>query len=188
MEPLRISQEMKDWNVVVSVAEHGYKPARKALAEFGNVAKTDFYNVLVMQVEDPRQLLADWSRQAAQDPELGTLLSRMMPVSQTFTFQSAEEFEAKAKEAVLSWIPALAGKGFHVRMHRRGFKGRLTSQGEEQFLDGWLLEKLDDAGTPGRISFEDPDAILAVETVNQRAGLSFWTREALQRYPLLKLD
>jgi hypothetical protein len=73
-------------------------------------------------------------------------------------------------------------------MHRRGFKGRLSSQHEERFLDEVLLEALDTRGKPSRITFEDPDAILALETVDSRAGVSLWTREDIQRYPFLHLD
>jgi tRNA(Ser,Leu) C12 N-acetylase TAN1 len=41
---------------------------------------------------------------------------------------------------------------------------------------------------PASIDFQDPDAILAVETVGQRGGLSLWTREQLRTYPFLGLD
>ena len=98
------------------------------------------------------------------------------------------EPEAKAREASLTWIPDLAGKSFHVRMYRRGFKGQLSSQSEESFLDGILLDALNKIGKPGRITFENPDAIIALETIDSRAGLSLWTREDLQRYPFLRLD
>ena len=50
-----------------------------------------------------------------------------------------------------------------------------------------FVENLEQAGTPGHITFEDLDAILAVETISQRAGLSLWTREKLKRYPFLHL-
>ena len=106
----------------------------------------------------------------------------------TFSFQSPEEFEPKAKEAVLYCLPSLAGKSFHVRMHRRGFKGRISSPEEERFLDRILIEELAKIGNPGRITFEQPDAILVVETLGQQAGLSGWNRQDLQRYPLLRLD
>ena len=85
-------------------------------------------------------------------------------------------------------MPQLAGKSFHVRMHRRGFKEALPSQQEERMLDDVLLEALERTGQPGRIEFEDPDLILDVETVDQRAGMSLWTREQLERYPFLNLD
>ena len=115
-------------------------------------------------------------------------LARVMPVTRIFTFQSPLEFEAKARQAVHEWVPLLGGKGFHVRMHRRGFKGKLSSMDEERFLDGYLLESLEQSGMPGRITFDDPDLVITLETLGPQAGLSLWTREELRRYPLLHLD
>jgi tRNA(Ser,Leu) C12 N-acetylase TAN1 len=115
-------------------------------------------------------------------------LSRVVPAERTFAFQSPEEFEANAREIALGWVPRLAGRSFHVRLHRRGFKGRLSTPAEERFLDDVLLQALQAAGTPGSLSFEDPDAVVAVETVGDRAGMSLWTRDELLRHPFLKPD
>ena len=79
----------------------------------------------------------------------------------------------------------LKGKSFHVRLHRRGFKGTLSTPKEERFLDEALLDALEAEGAPGHIAFTDPDAILQIETIDGRAGLSLWQREDLQRYPFL---
>ncbi len=179
---------MRDWNVVASVRERGYRQARDVLEEFGPVAKTDFYNVLVLKVEVTRHLLETLRERFGADESLASALARVVPVTRRFTFQTPEEFERRAKEAVLPWVSELAGKGFHVRMHRRGFKGRLSSQHEERFLDGFLMEQLEKAGTPARITFESPDVIIDVETLGQEAGLALWTREELKRYPFLGLD
>lgn len=178
---------MHDWNVVVTVHEQEYKYAQQLLGEFGLVSRTDFYNVYAVKADDIPQMLERLRERMATDERIGFSLARVVPVTRSFTFQTPEEFEAKAKEPVLPWVPELAGKGFHVRMHRRGFKGRLSSQQEERFLDQFLLGNLEQAGTPGHITFEDPDAILAVETISQRAGLSLWTRDDLKRYPFLHL-
>ena len=179
---------MDEWNVVVSVRERGYRKAFKILQGFGAVSQTGFLNVLAMKVGDPERFLETLQAAISDNPNLLSALARAVPVTCTFTFQSPEEFEAKAKEAVLSWVPQLAGKGFHVRMHRRGFKGRLSSLDEERFLDGILLAALEQAGTPGHITFDGPDAIIVVETLGQGAGLSCWNREDLQRYSFLHLD
>lgn len=72
------------------------------------------------------------------------------------------------KETVSEWVPQLEGKGFHVRMHRRGFKGRLSSLEEEKMLDEFLLELTKERGNPGHVTFEGPDVIIAVETVAHR--------------------
>lgn len=179
---------MQDWNVVISVHDRRYKHGRHLLEEFGSVSKTDFYNVLTLRVDDMSKLLETLRERWTTDDKVRSSLAHVMPVTRTFIFQTAEEFETKAKQAVLPWASRLAGKSFHVRMHRRGLKGRLSSQDEERFLDAFLMENLEKAGTPGRITFEDPDAILAVETINQRAGLSFWTRDDLKQYPFLNVD
>jgi len=92
------------------------------------------------------------------------------------------------KETVSEWVPQLEGKGFHVRMHRRGFKGRLSSLEEEKMLDEFLLVLTKDGGSPGHVTFERPDVIIAVETVAHRAGLSLWTHEDLQKYPFVRVE
>jgi len=179
---------MKGWNVVVSVREGRFSEACGLLENYGAVSKTEFYNVLVMQVHGVQQMLDAFHRRTVEDLESLSCVSRLVPVTHTFCFQTSQEFEAKAKETVLAWVPKLGGKSFHVRMHRRGFKAKLSSPDEEHFLDDVLLEALKNAGLPGRMSFENPDAIIVVETVGPRAGLSFWEREDMQRYPFLRLD
>jgi len=179
---------MKDWNVVVSVRERRLPQAFDLLEEYGPVRKTDFFNVLVMKVDDVRELLEALRKRLVEDPASLSSVSRLVPATHTFSFQSLEEFEAKAKETVLTWVPELAARSFHVRMRRRGFKGRLSSAEEERFLDTILLEALEKAGSIGRITFERPDAVIAVETVGPRAGLSLWDHENMERYPFLRLD
>ena len=179
---------MRDWNVVVTVREHGYRQAMELLRDFGAVAKTDFFNVLVMRVTDPSRFIEDLHGCLESLPGLRTSLARVMPVTERFSFQSAEEFEGRIKGSVEPWLPRLAGTAFHVRMHRRGFKGRLSSQSEELFLDRYIVDRLHQRGQQANIDFSDPDLIIALETVAQVGGLSLWNREQRQRYPLLKLD
>lgn len=177
-----------EWNVVVTVQEDGYQRARRLLQRFGEVGQTDYFNLLVLRVPDYRRFLEELREEGERDPEATLPLARAIPVVQTFTFQTPQEFEERARVAVAAWLPALAGKSFHVRMHRRGFKGKLSTMEEERLLDIYLLEALEQAGNAGSITFEDPDAIIALETLGGRAGLSLWTRDDLERYPLLHLD
>jgi tRNA(Ser,Leu) C12 N-acetylase TAN1 len=179
---------MQESNVVINLNERGIRQAYKKLSIFGSIRKTGFFNVLMMRADNLSAMLETLRQWTLEDPGSLSFLSRVIPVTNTFTFQSPEEFEAKAREAVLQWVPALAGKGFHVRMRRRGFKGRLSSLEEEHFLDRVLLESMEETGTPGHITFEDPDAIVSVETLAHWAGLSLWSREDLKRYPFIGLD
>ncbi len=179
---------MLDWNVVVNVNERGFGRAFQVLGEFGDVAKTGFYNVLVMKSNNISVMLETLRGRSLDDPAYLSFLSRLIPVANSFSFQTPEEFEQKAKDIVLARVPELAGKSFHVRMHRRGFKGKISSIEEEKFLDTALLDALEKTGLKGHMTFTDPDAIIAVESVGQRAGISFWSREDLQRYPFIRLE
>lgn len=179
---------MFEWNLVASVHGRGFTRGQQILQIIGEVHRTNYYNVLVARVEDIDAMLARLPQLESLAPDIWTVISRLAPARVAFNFRDVAEFETKAREAALSWVPDLAGKSFHVRLHRRGFKGTLTSPDEERFLDEALLDALDAAGTPGSIAFDDPDAVIDVETIDNRAGMAFWTREDLQRYPFLKVD
>ena len=64
----------------------------------------------------------------------------------------------------------------------------LSSHQEEQLLSETLLDALKVAGTPGRISFDDPDEVIQIETIDTRAGVSLWSREDRRRCPFLGVD
>ena len=177
---------MIEWNVVVSVRAAGYKLARRYLKTLGHVERTDYYNVLVLAVEDVPLFLDALRRDTELQPELAAALARVLPVTQVFRFQSPEEFTALARAAVDVLVPALAGQAFYVRIHRRGFRGRISSQAVERLLDQWLLERLAARGTAGQVRFADPDAVVVIETLGQWAGCALITRAARERYPFLR--
>lgn len=179
---------MRDWNAVITVREGGFAQACRLLGPFGPVWKTEFFNTLVMRAADPFQLLADLQGQLAANSAIAAWVSRFMPMQRLFAYQSVEEFELRSREAVIEWLPRLANARFHVRMHRRGFKGKLSSAEEERFLDEFLLHRLAEAGTPGKVAFDDPDAVIAVETIGPQSGLSIFGRDELRRFSLLHLD
>ncbi len=179
---------MRDWNVVVTANEDGYKRVRKLLRRYGAIASTEFYNVLVMRVPDRADLLEDLGKRVAESPGLMNDISRVVPAEEAFNFQSAAEFEKQSRAIALKWAPDLAGRSFYVRLHRRGFKGKLSSPDEERFLDDVILERLSDMGAPSHIDFSDPDKVIDIETVGGRAGMSIWSREDLRRFPFLHVD
>lgn len=179
---------MHDWNVIVTVQEHQFTRACRLLATFGRVERTEFFNVLTLKVADTGRFLEQLHRLQQENPSLARCVARVVPVEATFLFQSPEEFEAKAQAAVTPWVERLAGTRFHVRMHRRGFKGRMSSQHEERFLDHFLLERLRERGGTAEMDFDNPDFIIAVETIAQQGGMSLWSHDELLRYPLVRLD
>lgn len=174
-----------DWNVVVTVPEATLREARKFLARWGEAHRTNHFHVLAMHVEEPETFLAEFGKVSEENPGIFNIVSHVIPAQRTFDFMSAEEFEARARDIAILWAPMLAGRRFHVRLHRRGFKGILSTPKEERFLDQTLLDTLEATGTPGHIAFADPDAVLQIETIDGRAGISLWDREDLRRYPFL---
>lgn len=179
---------MNDWNVIVTVRDGGFNRIRRLIEEFGPVSRTGFFNVLVLKANDTHRLMETVRERVMEDPKILTFLARMIPATRTFDFEGLEEFEAKAREILLSWTPELAGKELYVRIHRRGFKGQLSSVVEERALDDFVLANLETSGAPGRINYQNPDAVVTVETLGQRAGLSIWRRGDIERYPFLKID
>ena len=179
---------MQEWNAVISVHEHGFRQAINVFGDFGEVKRTDFLNDLLLRTGDVNQMLESLRERILKNPSTLSFLARLIPITHTFTFDSADEFEHKAVEIITAWAQHLEGKSFYVRIRRRGFKGKISSPGEERLWDVVLLEALEKAGAPGRISFRDPDAIIAIETLGTWAGLTLVTREDLKRYPFIRLD
>ena len=114
-------------------------------------------------------------------PRSGALLGA--PV----TFEGMVGNSPAMREA-FSFLERLAHKSFHVRVHKRGPGKALSAHELERALGERMLGELAARGTPGRPSFADPDAILVVEIVDERAGIALFDRERRQRWPFLRLD
>lgn len=179
------------WNVVVTTLDaRGLRPARRFFAGYGQVERTSFYNVLVVKVADTDQFLRSMSEAVKADLGILNDVSRVVPAQETFDFESVADFEQKALAVVLQWLNRLAGRSFHVRLHKRqgDLPFKLSSFNEEKTLDEGILRRLTDLGQPGRIAFSDPDFVINIETVGHRAGMSIWSREELKTHPFLRPD
>jgi tRNA(Ser,Leu) C12 N-acetylase TAN1 len=179
---------MRDWNVVVSVYQEGFRRVLRALRDLGPIERSPYYNVLVMQADDPIALLTAIEKKAEESTALYDAISRVAPATRSFEFHSAGDFVEKAKPIISEWSASLAGCTFHVRLHRRGAKHDLGTQNAEHLFDDLVLDATAKAGMPGKISFTDPDAVIAIDTIDDRAGLALWTREDLARHRLLRPD
>ena len=179
---------MKNWNVVISVFQDGFRRALRALRALGPVEHSPYHNVLVMAVEEPLPLLEAIEKVTEAHPALYDAIARVAPASRCFEFHSGEEFLALSRQVILEWVPRLSGRSFHVRLHRRGPTLDLKSPEVERHLDEAMLSALQEAGAPGHVSFTDPDAVIVIDTIDDRAGISFWTREDIAQHRLLRPD
>lgn len=144
---------MRNWNVIISIFQDGFRHAIRELRKLGPVERSPYHNVLLMAVEDPIALLEAIERRTEVDPALYDAISRVAPATQWFEFHSAEDFQAGAKQIVMEWAPRLAGQSFHVRLHRRGLKHNLRSPDVERDLGEALLQAVKQAGAPASLSF-----------------------------------
>lgn len=176
-----------DWNVVVTVHRGAYQHARDLLKRLGQVRPTGFYNVLAMKVRSPRELLV-WLRDMALDQpdDVYSTLSHVSPVTEMFAFADADDLAARAEQTARAWLPRLAGKRFHVRVHRRGARGEVHSTAEQVQLTEALARALLARGELAGIDYDDPDVVIDVETLGWEAGVAMWTREELDTFPLLE--
>ena len=165
-----------------------FKRAVRALRELGRVERSPYHNVLVMAVESPLDLLDAIERRSADDPALYDAISRVAPASRCFDFKTAQEFCERAKEIALEWLSRLANQAFHVRVHGRGLGRYLHTQNAERIIDDAVLAALEKQDVPGLVLFNDPDAVIAIDSIDDRAGLALWTRDDLKRHPLLRPD
>jgi tRNA(Ser,Leu) C12 N-acetylase TAN1 len=179
---------VKDWNVVVSVFQDGYSRALRALQKLGVAERSPYHNVLVMKVDDPIVLLNAIEKRTEENPALYDAISRVAPAMRDFDFLSEAEFVEKAQSIIREWLPRLAGRSLHVRLRRRGTKHELQTQEAERLFNDAIVDATTRAGTPSMISFADPDVVIEIDTVDNRAGLGMWTRNELARYHVLRPD
>ncbi len=179
---------MKDWNLVVTIFQDGFRLALRALRVLGSIERTPYYNVLAMKVDDPVKALESIELKTRESTALYDAISRVSPATYAFDFQSTDEFLEKTKNLLVEWSPRLAGRSFHVRLHRRGPKYHLGTQQTEHSLNESVLDATTKLGIPGKLSFTDPDAVIAIDTIDDRAGVALWTREDLSRHRLLRPD
>ena len=173
---------MKPWNVLVTSLLGQERNVHRKLRQTGDFRRTDFKDVFIGWTDDTEAFLSA----VLADTFLNERIGKAVPIERTFPFR-AEDFEEKLEGALQAYLSRLAGSRFHVRMERRGFKGRLNSLEIEQEMDRLLKERLVEAGKGCEIDFEDPDNIVVVETVADWCGVSLITRKMKERYPFIKV-
>lgn len=152
-----------------------------ALARFGRF-RTGGYPQVVLGVVDRSRagqaatLTAGIEEVAAGASPFDELLERVVPVESAVLFRRDDVTETLCERLEGSG-PRLAGRSFHVRSHLRGLKGRVEHPAVERALGAFLGELAERAGAPARVTFDDPDVIVAVEVAGQRVGYAFLDRD-----------
>ena len=120
---------------------------------------------------DPTALLEAIERKTDTNTALYDAISRVAPAMRTIDFQSIEEFKERITSVLMKWLPRLTGSSFHVRLHRRGDRHELRTPDLERLFGDLLLDATGIKGAQSKISFTDPDAVIAIDTVDGVQGL-----------------
>ena len=173
---------------MIATARPGHeREVEAALGRLGEICASPFPGVVLVAVDDVESFADDLSAVIADEPALGRALGRVLPAQHTFHYESLAELEEITRGLTDDWTEDLGGSTFHVRCHRRGRVNDVDTVEEEDFLGDVILGRLDDRGTPGTVSFDDPDVVVDIETLNDEAAISMWTRDDLNAYPFLRI-
>ena len=176
------------WNVIATAKPTHEAELRAVLTKFGEVHPSPFPNVVLVKVEDVDAFADALLRVIADDPSAARSVARLLPAQHTFRFDSLADLEVITRRVVDDCADDLEAATFHVRCHRRGRVNDIDTAEEEDFLGDAILRLLADRGSPGRVSFDDPDVVIDIETLNDEAAMSLWTREDMSTYPFLRID
>ncbi len=177
---------MKEWNILATAFWGRGKDALRLLTQYGEFNGSGFKDVLQGYVDDVNLFLERLELMRLEAPDRMTPISQILPLERTFSFDLSN-FMDKLKEAVLPYIKEVEGKKFYVRAKRRGHKGEMSSLEIEKEISSFIFEELQKAGKIAKVSFSDPDVVIIVETIANRAAIAFITRELRKKYPLIRI-
>ena len=177
---------MKEWNILATAFWGRGKDALRLLTQYGEFRGSGFKDVLQGHVEDVNLFLEKLESMRRENPDRMNSLSQILPLEQTFNF-NLPDFMEKLKGTVLPYMEKVEGKKFYVRVKRRGHKGEMSSFEIEKEISSFIFERLEQAGKCAQVSFSDPDIIIVVETIANRAAIALITREMKEKYPLIKV-
>lgn len=165
------------WNIIVT-AQPGLEHQREllqALDDFGEFQPTEFRDVCLGRVGDVDGFLE--RVQSAEDEGEAWIkdLGRIIPVEEVFQF-APEDLEEKLKQAVSRFARRMYAGSFHVRLERRGMAGRISTPDIERAVADHLSELLQREDKIMRVDFNDPDYVVAAETVGNQCGVALISR------------
>ena len=177
---------MASWNVLATSPEGRRDALLIALRRLGKFRRGGYRNVVLGQVADPAEFLRAVREGLISDPLLPTALARVVPIETTVRIE-AESAADTVAAAAEPFLERLAGQSFFVRLERRGLKGRLHTPTFERDLADRLWKALEARGHSPRVEFEDPDAIVVVETIGDEAGIALVTRALRVEHPFIRI-
>ena len=171
---------LEEWNVLVVSHEGEERRLLRDLRDLGEFSFTGFRSLLLGNV-NLHAFLEEV--QARPIPSL----ARVVPVEENFRAQPENLLEI-LKDKIKKYAGRIGqGESFCVRFERRGFKGRISSREVEGEIGGYLHDLLEGEGKSPKVSLEDPDKLLVIQSVGISFGIGVIDRETRQRYPIIRV-
>jgi tRNA(Ser,Leu) C12 N-acetylase TAN1 len=177
---------MTEWNVLATSLEGRRDALLLSLRRLGRFRPGGYRNVVIGLVEEPAEFLVRVREALAADGLLPTALAKVMPIEATMQIEAETAVETLAAAAE-PFLDRLAGGSFFVRLERRGLKGRLHSPTVEREIGDRVWRALEARGHAPRVDFADPDAVLVIETLGDRAGLTVVSRALRREHSFVKI-
>jgi tRNA(Ser,Leu) C12 N-acetylase TAN1 len=175
-----------DWNVLATSVEGGRPVLLAGLRRHAPFRGGGYRNVAIGRVADVPAFLTALRDDLASDTILAASVARVLPIAHTFQLDANDP--AASLEAALAPLHArLGGRSFFVRLERRGLHGTLHSSAVERALGATLWRLLEAAGHTPRVTFTDPDVVVAIETLGSRAGIALLDRALREAYPFVRV-
>lgn len=176
-----------DWNVVVTV-QPGPQFQREllgALAHFGRFHATPFRDVCIGHIDDRAAFLQALRDARAAGAPWTQRLGRVIPVDVVFWF-TPQTLADRLKEAVAPLVPRIGGKSFCVRIERRGHAGEVKTQDIERAVGEHVHALAAAQGMTLRTALDDPDNVIAAETLGNECGVGLLPRALRETYPFVR--
>ena len=178
---------MHQWNLIVTVVPgpHHVHDVRSSLGHLGHFWLTSFRDVLIGWTDDTEALLQTIADAREKDKRWSHMVGRVIPVQNVFYF-TPDNLAEQLKDAVTPLIEQMQSGRFYFRLERRGMAGQIPSQEVEQAVAAHLVSLAGDKGIELTTDFEDPDFIVAAETISTECGVCLLTRELMTRFPFVR--
>jgi tRNA(Ser,Leu) C12 N-acetylase TAN1 len=173
-----------EWNLVVTAHGGRRHDLIYALRPIVRLRRAGYSEVLSGWTDDLEACLAGIAARA-DAAFVAEVLARVVPVTRTFAL--AADLEAQLRTETAAFLDALVDRSFHVRVERRGHKRVVQSDRLERLLGTALVEALQARGHAPRVTFTDPDVIVAVELIGDTGGVGLVPRDLRARYPFVRL-
>ena len=171
---------------MLATSVEGARPVLLAgLRRHGAFRGGGYRNVAIGRVADPAVFFDKLRDDLAGDAMLAGAVGRVLPIDHVLRLDD-DDPQASLETAVAALAPRVAGS-FFVRLERRGLHGTLHSSAVERDLGTTLWRAIESTGRTPRVTFTDPDFVVAIETLGPQAGIALIDRELRQTYPFVRI-